>query len=288
MPLSTAELPSTFDDPTYSSDIVSAADFARISKLAYEKFGLNLKDGKQALVSARVGKLLREQGLRSFEEYWSRIQSDRSGESLVSLINALTTNFTSFLREPEHFDFLKSVVVPQFSQTQPFRVWSAACATGEEPYSIMFTLAALSQNLDARLLATDISTRALEHASRGVYAEEQVQVLPADWRPRFMLRGEGRSSGFFKAKPELRQRMEFRRFNLIEDKVPSQKFPVVFCRNVMIYFDIPTKSNVVGRLAEAILPGGYLFIGHSESLSGVTHSLEYVKPAIYRKLKGAA
>ncbi|MCX6598421.1 MAG: protein-glutamate O-methyltransferase CheR [Acidobacteria bacterium] len=288
MPPSTIELPGTFDDPTYSADIVSAADFSRISKLAYEKFGLNLKDGKQALVSARVGKLLRDQGLRSFEEYWNRIQSDRTGEALVSLINALTTNFTSFLREPEHFEFLKSVIVPQFAHTQPFRVWSAACATGEEPYSIMFTLAALNATLDTRLLATDISTRALEHASRGVYGEEQVQALPADWRPRFMLRGEGRSAGYFKAKPELRQRMEFRRFNLIEDSVPPQKFPVVFCRNVMIYFDIPTKSNVVGRLSEAILPGGYLFIGHSESLSGVQHSLEYVKPAIYRKVKGAA
>ncbi len=288
MPPSAIDLPGTFDDPTYSADIVSAADFSRISKLAYEKFGLNLKDGKQALVSARVGKLLREQGLRSFDEYWSRIQSDRTGETLVSLINALTTNFTSFLREPEHFEFLKSVVVPQFAQTHPFRIWSAACATGEEPYSIMFTLAALNPSLDTRLLATDISTRALEHASRGVYGEDQVQALPADWRPRFMLRGEGRSAGFFKAKPELRQRMEFRRFNLIEDAVPPQKFPVVFCRNVMIYFDIPTKSNVVGRLSEAILPGGYLFIGHSESLSGVQHSLEYVKPAIYRKVKGAS
>jgi chemotaxis protein methyltransferase CheR len=265
---------------------IAARDFERIRTLAYAKFGLNLTPAKQTLVSARIGKLLKEKGHNSFDEFWQGIESDRSGEALIGLINVLTTNFTSFLREPQHFEFLKSVIVPQFSSLSTFRVWSAACATGEEPYSIAFTLSALNPGRDTQILATDISTRALDHAKRGVYGSDQASALSPEWMRRFLLRGEGRSEGTFKVKPAVQQMIQYQRFNLLEDPLPRQKFAVIFCRNVMIYFDRPTKEKVVARLASVLEPGGYLFTGHSESLTGVAHPLAYVRPAIYRNAKG--
>lgn len=266
---------------------LGAADFDRVRRLAYRHFGLDLKEGKQALVEARLSKPIRRHGFRSYREYCEHVEGDASGDALAELANALTTNFTSFLREPAHFEYLRNA--PEIARQAAPEVWSAACSTGEEPYSILFTLLeVLSSNAAVRVLATDISTRVLATAAKGVYSAEAVNPLPEHWRRRYFLRGNGRYEGMCRVKDEYRSRVEFRRINLISGDLPTREFPVVFCRNVMIYFDKPTQATVVRRLSSCLAPDGSLLIGHSESLAGVDHGLQYVAPAIYRRRRGVA
>lgn len=261
------------------------AEFDAIRRLAYEKFGLDLRKGKEQLVVARLGKRIREGGFRSFDEYYQHVVSDRSGEALIGMIDSLATNHTSFLREAAHFDFLRQTVLPGLRDRPRIEFWSAACSTGEEPYTLAFTLAD-EWGADAlrkvRILATDISTKALAAAKSAVYPAERFQGLPTAWPRQFLMRGEGRWKGWYRVKPEVRSRVEVARLNLVEPFAERGLFPVIFCRNVMIYFDRPTQEAVVGRLSACLEPGGYLLIGHAESLAGIRHTLTYVKPAIYR------
>lgn len=271
------------DTPIPAAATLSAAEFSHLRRLAYDHFGLDLKEGKQTLVAARLGKTLRSKGFASFEEYCRHISADQTGEALAELANALTTNFTSFLREPAHFDFLVSHIAPKLAGRASATIWSAACSTGEEPYSILFTLLeSLGPNADIRVWATDLSTRVLRAASEAVYPAERVEALPAGWPRKYFLKGNGKWLGFYRVKAEYRERVQFRRFNLLTSDVPSSRFPAIFCRNVMIYFDKPTQSSVVQRLSCTLEPGGFLFVGHSESLAGVHHNLDYVQPAVYK------
>jgi chemotaxis protein methyltransferase CheR len=261
-------------------------EFAQICALAQERFGLNLQPGKERLVSSRLAKHLRVGGFRSFAQYLDHVTTDRSGESLIALIDALTTNHTNFLREQQHFEFLRSVVLPKFEPRASLDVWCAASSTGEEPYTIAFSVLEAWANRrisNFQILATDISTRVLEAAGKGVYAEERLKPLPPDWIPKYFLRGEGTSKGLFRVKPGVREHVQFKRLNLMEPFPHTKLFQIIFCRNVMIYFDQRTQADVVNRMAEALEPGGYLFVGHAESLTGINHSLEYVRPATYRK-----
>lgn len=267
---------------------LSDREFQRIRELAHRKFGLDLKQGKQQLVAARLGKKLRSGGFGSFSEYFDYVIEDDTGEALIGMIDALTTNFTSFLREPSHFDFLRERVLPGLAGRDRIDIWSAAGATGEEPYTLVFVvLDALGDGARHKLhvLATDISTRALETARKGIYPAERFEGIPAEWRRRFLLRGEGNWQGHYRVKPEVRSQVEFRRLNLVETISHVHPFPAIFCRNVMIYFDKPTQQKVISQMAQWLEPEGYLFIGHSESLTAVEHSLEYVRPAVYRKPK---
>jgi chemotaxis protein methyltransferase CheR len=267
---------------------LSAADFQKISRLAYDQFGLNLPAGKETLVSARLGKQMRIQGFHTFAEYYAHVQGDATGQALTSLIDALTTNFTSFLREPRHFEFLTSAVTGEFRDVTLLRVWSAACSSGEEPYTIAMSLLDTASRVKCawapapRILATDISTRVLDVARCGIYAAQKFDEVPDTWKRAFLLKGSGEAAGKFKIKPHVAALVEFGRLNLMEQMPPSS-FHFIFCRNVMIYFDRPTQQNIVRRLAESLLAGGYLFIGHSESLNGFEHPLRYFGPAIYRK-----
>ena len=259
-------------------------EFEKISRLAYEKFGLELKPGKQELVSARLGRKVRAAGFRSFEEYYQSVIADSTGESLIALIDALTTNFTDFMREPAHFEFLRQVALAGWAERDRVRLWSTACSTGEEPYSIAFALLdALGGAVRPRLeiVATDISTRALERAQRGVYAAARLAKLPMAWQRAFFLRGEGKWQGHYRVKPDVAALVRFRRLNLNEPFTHSEPFSVILCRNVMIYFDRPTQQKLVRQLAGQLEPGGYLLIGHSESLTGIDHPLTYVRPTIY-------
>jgi len=262
------------------------AEFDQIRRLAHQQFGLDLKKGKEELVSARLGKMMRRHGFTSFGSYYEHVVADRSGEALIEMIDALTTNHTSFLREPAHFEFLENAVRVDFNGG-PVRIWSAACSTGEEPYSIAFHLvnAGVAPS-SARILATDISTRALDKARRGLYQAERLDHMPQHWGRRFLLQGEGEWKGWYKIKPEIAGMIEFRRLNLMEAFRGSEMFDVIFCRNVMMYFDRETQGDLVRRLAARLEPGGYFFIGHSESLNGFDHPLTYCRPATYRK--GAA
>jgi chemotaxis protein methyltransferase CheR len=265
---------------------LTAKEYQQIRQLAYQQFGLDLQDSKQQLMAARLTKQVRALGLRSFEAYYRHVTEDRTGKSLEVMINALTTNHTSFFREPTHFEFLKSVLLPQIQTRSQVAVWSAACSTGEEPYSIALTLLdALGEVSRAkiRILATDISTRVLAQAEKGAYQAARFGNLSPAYLRRYVLKGEGRWKDWFLMKREVRSLIEFRRLNLIENFSHNEVFPVIFCRNVMIYFDRQKQQEVVNRLAEAIEPGGYLFVGHSESLNSIQHPLQYVAPAIYRK-----
>jgi chemotaxis protein methyltransferase CheR len=266
------------------------SEFRQISELAYERFGLDLKNGKEALVTARLGKKLRQRGFQSFSEYHRHVLSDSTGEALVELIDSLTTNHTSFLRERAHFEILARAANDEFPKIRTLEIWSAACSSGEEPYSIAMCLAdalARAGRRAYRILATDISTRVLALARRAVYPAERFRELPEAWRRAYLLRGEGECRGFYKIKPEIAQLVEFKRLNLIEPFSDSRLFHVIFCRNVMMYFDKPTQQDIVQRLSRRLELGGYLFVGHSESLTGVEHELRYVRPAVYRKEKSS-
>lgn len=272
---------------------LKASEFRQISELVYKRFGLDLKKGKEALVAARLGKRLRQKGIKSFADYYRHVVADSTGEALIELIDSLTTNHTSFMRERAHFEFLARAATEEFREIQTLEVWCAASSTGEEPYSIAMCLAeALSRGAGKRarsfhILATDISTRVLAHAQRGVYLAERFKELPETWRRAYLLRGEGECKGSYKIKPELAGRVEYQRLNLIEPFPHRRRFHVIFCRNVMMYFDKPTQQDIVQRLGACLEPGGYLFVGHSESLTGVEHQLKYIRPATYRAEKAA-
>ena len=264
-------------------------EFEAIRSLAHEHFGLDLRSGKEALVSARLSKRVRDLGLAGISHYLELVKADRTGVELAKLIDALTTNHTSFLREPQHFEMLGSTVLPELARRPSFQIWSAGCATGEEPYSILLYVAdALGEQQASamNLLATDISTRALEAATAGIYADQRLHEMPPSWPKRYFLRGTGASRGSIRVRPEWRQRVTFQRLNLMEDFSHVPKCSVIFCRNVMIYFDKPTQERLVRRFAERLESGGYLFIGHSEGLMGIQHGLEYVRPAVYRNPGG--
>jgi chemotaxis protein methyltransferase CheR len=267
---------------------LTASEFQQISELAYQRFGLDLKRGKEALVASRLGKKLRKLGFATFAEYHRHVLADSTGDALIELIDALTTNHTSFLRERAHFEFLARAANEEFREVSMLRVWSAACSSGEEPYSIAMCLAdALAQTpaRQFRIVATDISTRVLGTARRGVYPAARFDDVPEPWRRAYLLRGRGESQGFYKVKPQLAQRIEFARLNFIEPFPEQGLFHVIFCRNVMMYFDKATQQDIVQRLSGCLERGGYLFVGHSESLTGIQHVLHYVRPATYRNQK---
>jgi chemotaxis protein methyltransferase CheR len=270
---------------------LSASEFEQIRRLAYEHFGLDLRNGKESLVSARLSQKIRALNFGSFQEYYRHVVGDRTGEALIELIDALTTNYTSFFREPAHFEFLRGTVLPRLRGRDRIPIWSAACSTGEEPYSIAFCL--LEELGEAvlgklRIIATDISTRVLAEAQQGAYRADRFEGIPAHRLRRFVLRGEGRFEDWYRVRPEVRAVVEFHRLNLMERFSHLGPFPIIFCRNVMIYFDKPTQEDLVNRLAECVEPGGYLLIGHAESLNGIGHPLQYVRPAVYQKPDTAA
>lgn len=265
---------------------MSQAQFTEVRELAHRTFGLDLRKGKEALVTARLSRRVAELGLGTIGEYLEILKGDRTGRELTSLIDALTTNYTSFQREPGHFELLRNQILPGLAAaTNHIRVWSAGCATGEEPYTILMHAAEClgEQKLRLRLLATDISTRALEIAKAAVYPAERLRDIPDSWRRQFLQRGVGAQDGSFRIRRQIASRVEFQRLNLMEPFGHVGRFHVIFCRNVMIYFDRPTQERLVGKFSLQLDPGGWLLIGHSEGLMGVRNELEYVMPAVYRK-----
>lgn len=273
-----------------AAPVLTAADFRKISMLAHDEFGLNLTEGKESLVAARLSKRIREGGFRGFEDYFQHVTADHTGEALRALIDSLTTNHTSFLREPAHFDLLREKATGEFRDAPTLRVWSAACSSGEEPYTIAMTLLDAAQKIscrwahDIRIVASDISTRVLEKARSGIYDAGRFEGLPDAWRRAFLLKGTGAREGWFKLKPAVTGLVSFERLNLIE-ALPRRAFQFIFCRNAMIYFDKPTQQGIVSRLVECLEPGGYFLVGHSETLSGIDHPLSYVRPAAYGNAK---
>jgi chemotaxis protein methyltransferase CheR len=275
---------------------LTTEEFNKFRSLIYQLTGISLNEGKRNLVQSRLQKRLRLHGLASFSDYYQLVQSGDGNGEQVELINCITTNKTDFFREPHHFEFITEQVVPEIAyrsrrgQTAPrMRVWHAGCSSGEEPYTLAMTLreAAAKQGgtWDIRQLASDIDTHVLAHAEAGIYEEERIAPVPADYKPKYFLRGRDAQSGLYKVRPELRSQITFRRINLLDEEWPIRsetRFDIIFCRNVIIYFDKPTQKRLFARFAQKLKPGGYLFIGHSESLHGISDEFTPVGRTIYQ------
>ena len=266
---------------------ITPDEFARFRVLIYNESGISLGDQKKTLLASRLSKRLQELGVESFSEYYDRVTGDPTKEEFTRMLDLISTNKTDFFREPKHFDFLRETVLPGLTRDKRIRIWSSACSTGEEPYTIAITLFESVHNpreWDFKILASDLSTRVLAKAASGIYDEDKVREIPSDKLRRHFLRGRGDSSGLFKVKPHLASMIRFRRLNLMNDSFPIKNpLDVIFCRNVMIYFDRPTQETLVNKFHRFLKPGGYLFIGHSESLQWVNHPFKSLAPTIYRK-----
>jgi chemotaxis protein methyltransferase CheR len=263
---------------------LGSRNFEQIRELAYRTFGLALSHGKKELVSARLHRLVRSGGFRSFDDYCRHVLSDSTGESLGALIDALVTNHTAFFREADHLDFLRAHVAPFLARRSSVDIWSAGCSTGEEAYTIVLALTDPLKNVRLHVVGSDISRKALAQAARAVYPADRIRDLPEAWM-RAAFQPVGDPPDGYRVTDVIRSKVAFRRLNLIEPFHWPQPFPVIFCRNVMIYFDRATQQKVVTSLSANLEPGGYLFLGHAESLIGIRHALEYVRPAVYRKLE---
>lgn len=273
-----------------TEQIVTDKDFVMISDMVYKHCGINLHEGKRELVQARIAKMLRVGSFRSASEYMEHVRADESGEQFAELIDALSTNLTSFFRENNHFEFLASNFIPELLARKRklgrggIRAWSAGCSSGEEPCTIAMTLLEAipdPASWDVRLLATDISRRVLRTAMAGVYDKTRVESVPIGIRGRYFLPADDRHR--VQAAPALRSLIRFNYLNLQENWPFSGPFDFIFCRNVMIYFDKPTQERLVNRFFGCLDSGGLLFTGHSESLTGVNHRFRYVRPTIYSK-----
>lgn len=269
------------------------SDYQFIRELVYRHSRINLGPDKHELVGARLGKRLRATGTTTVEDYCSFLRGPQGEEELGHLIDVISTNHTYFFREEGHFSALRDLILPDLEHRRSkerwptLRVWSAACSSGEEPYSIAM---ALDEHFGAgpgawpwQIEATDISSRILAKAQAGIYPAETVSKLgPARAKAYFQV-GYGEQEGFYRVRQALRSQVRFHRLNLLEGQPPfSEPFHIIFCRNVMIYFDRPTQEELVRRLKARLAPGGYLLVGHSESLTGIAHGLTMVRPATYR------
>jgi chemotaxis protein methyltransferase CheR len=268
------------------------SEFEFIRTLVYKRSRISLGPDKRELVAARLGKRLRAVRLESIGDYCRLLQGPGSEEETARLIDVLSTNHTAFFREPAHFDFVRESLLPEmlgrarFERWPLFRAWSAACSSGEEPYSLAITLSdwMASRTWRWRIEATDISHRVLEQACAGIYSSKAIEALPPATQRAHFQQGIGPQSGNYRIKPALRASVHFRQLNLLAGPPPfPEPFHLILCRNVMIYFDRPTQEELISHLTQALLPGGYLFVGHAESLSGVRHGLEAVAPAVYRR-----
>lgn len=263
----------------------SALDY--IVTTIYEKCRIRLHDGKQSLIKARLGKRMRTMGIENLVEYVEFLRTRATADEWTKVVDALTTNFTNFMREEDHFQYLVKNALPSVTAQgrKKFKIWSAASSTGEEPYTIAFFLSEhfpTLQGWDWQVTGSDISTKVLATARQGIYAQERVSTIPPDWLHKYFQIGQGEWAGHYRVKQSISSRVTFRQINLIEPYDHPQSYDIIFCRNVMIYFDRPTQEALVEKLCSFLQPGGYLFIGHSESLTGLKLPLRCIKPSIYQ------
>ena len=272
--------------------VLTDKDFLTISNLVYKHCGINLHDGKKELVRARLSKRLRTGNFRTFSDYIKYVLDDRTGEEFSMLIDVVSTNLTSFFREVQHFEFLQNKLLPEMLDRKQknrdfkIRTWSAGCSSGEEPYSIAITLLDSVKEQDRwniKVLATDISTRMLQSAQTGIYDSKRVEPVSPQQKNRYLMMRKENGQKLFEVAPALRNIVFFKYLNLMQEWPIKGPLDFIFCRNVMIYFDKPTQQNLVSRFYDILGPGGTLFTGHSESLTGIKHKFNYVQPTIYSK-----
>ena len=260
----------------------SDADFSRIKSLIYKKAGISLHDGKHAMVYSRVSRRLRDTGHASFKTYLDWLEQ-HDGAEWQEFINALTTNLTAFFREQHHFTILDEML--RADRNRNWRIWCSAASTGEEPYSIAMTATeALGPRGTFHIDNSDIDTKVLATAARGVYKADGVKGLSAEQMQRFFMRGKGDNAGLMRVKPELQKHMAFQTVNLIQDLPFRDPFDVVFCRNVMIYFDAATQRQVLERIHRVMKPGGMLFVGHAENFSDARNLFALRGKTVYERV----
>jgi chemotaxis protein methyltransferase CheR len=267
-------------------------EFSRFSEFIYKEVGIKLPPAKKTMIEARLQKRLRLLKIPDHQQYLAYLFSDRGmAEELRNLIDVVTTNTTDFFREPKHFEILAGRVVPQWiaenGSSRALDIWSAGCSTGMEPYTLAMVLTDYAEKTPGfrfSIMATDISTQALQTASRAVYDEDRVAPVPMPFKKKYLLRSKSKDKRLVRIVPELRRVVNFRRLNFMEELDIKNPLDIIFCRNVIIYFDRETQERLFGKFCRVLRQGGYIFIGHSESLSGMDLPLEQVAPTVYRKV----
>ncbi len=277
------------DSKNFNVQSLGDAEFEYFRNVVYRESGIRLTELKKALVQARLIKRIRQLKMSGFEEYCEYVQQHYHDE-LENLINCITTNKTDFFRENRHFEFMKEHLIPLWLEKKKrhIRIWSAGCSTGEEPYSIAITMREHFPNIDSadvKILATDIDTDVLEKGRKGVYSLETIADVPLPLAKKYFLRGSGENEGFFKIKDSVKKLIYFRRLNLLDETYPMKgKFDLIFCRNVIIYFDKETQRRLFDAMFGYLEDDGFLFVGHSETLTGLTNRFALVANSIYRKV----
>lgn len=267
---------------------ITEKEFRQLAEYIKINYGIHLKEEKKALVTGRLQNVLQQAGFNNFTDYFDHVVNDKSGESVILLVNKITTNHTFFMREPDHFYFFRDNVLPFLAETVPdkdLRIWCAASSSGEESYTLAMIIDEFFGTekffWDTKILATDISEKVLGIAQRGVYSNERLAPLPSIWKLNYFKKYDNDNSVICE---KIRNEVIYRKFNLMDSVFPfKKKFHTIFCRNVMIYFDNDTKTRLINKLYDHMEKGGYLFIGHSESLNRETTKFKYIKPSIYRK-----
>lgn len=281
----TPRLPATLSD----------REFQRFSSFIYDHAGIKMPPAKKTMLEARLQKRLKANAISSFEEYGNYVFSKEGRASeLIHLIDVVTTNKTDFFREPGHFNFMVKTALPDILQARgdmsrdPVRVWSAGCSTGEEPYTLAMVLtefASAHPDFRVSITASDICTQVLQTAQTGIYPEERTDPIPLNLKKKYLTRSRERSRSLVRICPQLRSLVTFRRINFMDDDFGiAEKMDIIFCRNVVIYFDKPTQQTLMKKFHQQLKPGGYLFIGHSETLSGLDVNFKAVASTVYRKL----
>ena len=266
--------------------MIDKRTFDKFRELVYRESGITLRENKESLVSARVAKRMRQLNITSHREYLNLISHDKQGNELVHLLDAISTNVTHFFREERHFEVLTNLAREwEAKGRRNFRIWCAASSTGEEPYSLAMTLLeAMNNPGEIKIIASDISTQVLKKAQRGVYQARSVENVPRLYLTRYFQKGRGRAHGFYRVMPVVRDMVIFRRINLARPPYPVRgPLDVIFCRNVMIYFDNRIRKDLLASMYNMLRTGGYLMVGHAESLSGMLSSFKSVEPSVYIK-----
>jgi chemotaxis protein methyltransferase CheR len=282
--------PSVLDTFKYK---LSDEDFGRLSSYIYNELGIKMPYPKKVMLQNRLQKRVVDLKLASFKEYLEFVFSNDSEEGeILKMIDLVTTNKTDFFREASHFDYLTNVVLPEICQEgsprKTIRIWSAGCSSGEEPYTVAIVMAEFLRNhpgLDFEIFGTDISTRILQKAAMAIYPEERINCIPLELKKKYFLKSKNRENRSVRLSSEIRSRVSFQRMNLMDPYYNVDKeFDIVFCRNVLIYFDRETQQNVINKLALKLRYNGFFFLGHSESTVNMTVSLKQIRPTIFRKI----
>lgn len=266
---------------------LSDQEFQTLTSYIKQHYGINLTQ-KRVLIEGRMASVLRQRGITEFKTYLDLLFADKTGTEMTTLLNKLTTNYTYFMRENEHFDFMSKVVLPYLEQVhardKSLRIWSAGCSSGQEPYTIAMALheyfGARRSTWDARILATDISVNVLSKACEGIYTPDTLQEVPPAWKSKYF---KAMPDGAFQVNESIRKEVDFRTLNLMDPFRFRKPFDLIFCRNVMIYFDVPTKDALANKFYDWTVDGGYFFIGHSETINKETTRYRFIKPAIYQR-----